>query len=168
VYDNMKGFKWVAHLFFLFSIKILDVLIPIQKQSNYFKHSELSVLSILYMASYPKQLSNCHKLNTIYQWTNYLHYYILILFKQFHWVSCCHLTFVKFDILWLILVLTLFHFHFHFSFWCNKTITVFCIGQYELLWTWEINIHLSLKASVNIVFKVHINSHWPQQKTIIV
>ena len=46
--------------FFLFSIKLLDVLIPIQKQSNYFKHSVLSVLSVLYMASYPKQLSNCH------------------------------------------------------------------------------------------------------------
>jgi hypothetical protein len=61
---------------------------------------------------------------------------------------------VKFDIVWLKLVLTWVHFHFHFSFWCNKTITVFCIGQYEFLWTLEINIHLSLKASVNIVFKV--------------
>jgi hypothetical protein len=59
-------------------------------------------------------------------------------------------------------------FHFHFSFYCNKTIAVFCIGQYEFLWTLEINIHLSLKASVNIVFKVHTNSHRPQQKTIIV
>jgi hypothetical protein len=39
-----------------------------------------------------------------------------------------------------------------------KTITVFCIGQYEFLWTLEININLSLKASVNIVFKVHKNS----------
>ena len=35
-------------------------------------------------------------------------------------------------------------FHFHFSFQCNKTITVFCIGQYEFLWTLEINVHLSL------------------------
>jgi hypothetical protein len=41
----------------------------------------------------------------------------------------------------------------------EKRITVFCIGQYEFLWTLEINIHLSLKASVNIVFKVHKNSH---------
>ena len=40
-----------------------------------------------------------------------------------------------------------------------KTITVFCIGQYEFLWTLEINIHLSLKASVNIVFMVHKNSY---------
>ena len=46
--------------------------------------------------------------------------------------------------------------------------TVFCIGQYEFLWTLEINIHLNLKASVNIVFKVHKNSYWPQQNTIIV
>ena len=32
-------------------------------------------------------------------------------------------------------------------------------GQYEFLWTLEINIHLSLKASVNIVFKIHTNSY---------
>jgi hypothetical protein len=50
----------------------------------------------------------------------------------------------------------------------KKKYNVFCIGQYEFLWTLEINIHLSLKASVNIVFKVHKDSHWPQQKTIIV
>jgi hypothetical protein len=42
------------------SIKLSDALIPIQKQRHYFKHSELSVLSVLYLASYPKQLSNCH------------------------------------------------------------------------------------------------------------
>jgi hypothetical protein len=42
----------------------------------------------------------------------------------------------------------------------NKTITVFCIDQYKFVWTLEINIHLSLKASVNIVFKVHKNSYW--------
>jgi hypothetical protein len=30
------------------------------------------------------------------------------------------------------------------------------------------DIHLSLEASVNIVLKVHNNSYWPQQKTIIV
>ena len=35
---------------FLFLIKLLDVLIPIQKQKNYFKHSELSVLSVLDLA----------------------------------------------------------------------------------------------------------------------
>jgi hypothetical protein len=101
----------------------------------------------------------------------------MILFKQFYWLSCSHLTFRK---IWYCLIKTridlvslsfsneiykknLFHF-----LKCNKTITVFCIGQYEFLWTLEINIHLSLKASVNIVFKVHKNSHWPQQKTIIV
>jgi hypothetical protein len=58
-----------------------------------------------------------------------------------------------------------FTFTFHFN--VIKQL-VFCIGQYEFLWTLEINIHLSLKASVNIVFKVHENSYWPQQKTIIV
>jgi hypothetical protein len=45
---------------FLFSIKLLDVLIPIQKQRNYFEHSELCVLSVLDLVSYPKQLNNCH------------------------------------------------------------------------------------------------------------
>ena len=30
------------------------------------------------------------------------------------------------------------------------------------------DIHLSLEASVNIVLKVHSNSYWHQQKTIIV
>ena len=29
---------------------------------------------------------------------NYTHYYMMILFKQFYWLSCCHLTSVKFDI----------------------------------------------------------------------
>ena len=38
----------------------------------------------------------------------------------------------------------------------------------QVLWTLEINIDLSLKASVNIVFKVHKNLYWPLQKTIIV
>ena len=36
------------------------VLIPIQKQRNYFKHSELSVLNVLDLALYSKQLDNCH------------------------------------------------------------------------------------------------------------
>ena len=92
----------------------------------------------------------------------------MILFKQVYWLSCCHLTFRKIWYCWLKLVLTWFHFHFHFSLQCNKTITVFCIGQYKFLWTLEINIHLSLKALVNIIFKVHTNLYWPQQKTIMV
>ena len=33
------------------------------------------------------------------------------------------------------------------------------ILEYEFSWTLEINIHRSLKASVNIVFKVHKNSY---------
>jgi hypothetical protein len=36
------------------------VSIPIQKQLNYFKHSKLSVLSVLYLAWYSKQLNNGH------------------------------------------------------------------------------------------------------------
>jgi hypothetical protein len=63
---------------------------------------------------------------------------------------------VKFDIVWLKLVLTWVHFHFHFSFWCNKTITVFCIGQYEFLWTLERLRWISFLRC------------WRQQKTIIV
>jgi hypothetical protein len=60
VYDYMKGFKWVEHLFFTFSKVVLYVWIPIQKQRNYFKHSELSVLNVLELALYSKQLNNCH------------------------------------------------------------------------------------------------------------
>ena len=59
-----------------------------------------------------------------------------------------------------------FTFTFHFN--VIKQLQSFCIGQYEFLWTLEINIHLSLNASVNIVFKVHKNSYRPQQETIIV
>jgi hypothetical protein len=60
VYDYMKWFKWVEHLYFTFSKVVLYVLIPIQKQRNYFKHTELSVFSVLYMTLYSKQLNNCH------------------------------------------------------------------------------------------------------------
>jgi GTPase involved in cell partitioning and DNA repair len=38
----------------------LYVLIPIQKKRNYFKHAELSVFSVLDLALYSKQLTNCH------------------------------------------------------------------------------------------------------------
>jgi hypothetical protein len=100
---------------------------------------------------------------------------VIIFYPRFYWLSCCHLTFRK---IWYCLIKTridlvslsfsneiykinLFHFN------VIKQL-VFCIGQYKFLWTLEINIHLSPKASVNIVFKVHKNLHWPQQKTIIV
>ena len=46
---------------FLFLVKfVLYVLIPIQKQSNYFKHAELSVFSVLDQALFSKQLNNSH------------------------------------------------------------------------------------------------------------
>jgi hypothetical protein len=46
--------------FFLLWIKfVLYVVIPIQKQRNYFKHAELSVLNVLDLALYSKQLINC-------------------------------------------------------------------------------------------------------------
>ena len=94
-----------------------------------------------------------------------LFYYILILFKQFYWLSCCHLTFRK---IWYCLIKNRIDLvSLPFSFNVIKQL-VFCISQYKFLWTLEINIHLSLKASVNIVFKVHKKSYWPQQKTIIV
>ena len=60
MYDYMKGFKWVEHFCFTFSKVFLYVLIPIQKQRNYFKHAELSVFSVLDLALYSKQLHNCH------------------------------------------------------------------------------------------------------------
>ena len=55
----MKGFKWVEH-FFLFLVNLVQVLGQIQKQRNYFKHSELSVLSVLDLPWYSKELSNYH------------------------------------------------------------------------------------------------------------
>ena len=60
MYDYMKGFKWVEHLFFTLSKVVLYVWIPIQKHRNYFKHSEQSVLNVLDLALYSKQLNNCH------------------------------------------------------------------------------------------------------------
>jgi len=46
--------------FIFFLVKFLYVLIPIQNQRNCFKHSDLSVLSVLDLAWYSKQLNNCH------------------------------------------------------------------------------------------------------------
>jgi hypothetical protein len=40
----------IEHLFLIFSKVFLYVLIPIQKQRNYFKHPELSVFSVLDLA----------------------------------------------------------------------------------------------------------------------
>jgi hypothetical protein len=34
--------------------------------------------------------------------------------RKLYWLSCCHLTSVKFDIVWLKLALTCFHFQVHF------------------------------------------------------
>jgi hypothetical protein len=45
---------------FLFLIKFLYILIPIQKKRNYFKHAELSVFSVLDLAWNTKQRNNCH------------------------------------------------------------------------------------------------------------
>jgi hypothetical protein len=75
-------------------------------------------------------------------------------------------------------------FHFHFSFWCNKTITVFCIGQYEFLWTlytiivfcwgqceflWtsKTTFTEAFRLRWILISKVHENSHWPIQKTVM-
>ena len=45
---------------FTFSKVVLYVLIPIQKQRNYFKQSELSVLNVLDLSLFSKHLNNCH------------------------------------------------------------------------------------------------------------
>ena len=95
-----------------------------------------------------------------------VYYYKMILFKLFYWLSCCHLTFRKIG--YCLIKTRIDLVSLSLSFFILMYCTVFCIGQYKFLWTLEINIHLSLKASVNIDFKVHKNSHWPQQKTIIV
>jgi hypothetical protein len=47
-------------LFLLLVKFFLYDLIPIQKQRKYFKHSELSVLNVLDLGLYSKQLNNCH------------------------------------------------------------------------------------------------------------
>ena len=47
-------------LFLLLVKFFLYVLISIQKQRNYFKHAELSVLNVLDLALYSKHLNNCH------------------------------------------------------------------------------------------------------------
>jgi hypothetical protein len=93
------------------------------------------------------------------------YYYIMILFIQCYWLSCCHLTFRK---IWYCLIkIRIDLVSISFSLNVIKQLQS-CIGRYEFLWTLKFNIHLSLKVSVNIVFKVHKNSYWPQQKTIIV
>ena len=48
---------------------------------------------------------------------HYGHYYIVLLFKQLYWLSCCHLTFRK---IWYCLIKT-------------RTHAVLVIGLYELL-----------------------------------
>ena len=74
----------------------------------------------------------------------------MILFKQFYWLSCCHLTFRK---IWYCLIKTRIDLvSLSFSFNVIKQL-VFSIGQYKFLWTVEINIHLGLKTSVNIVLR---------------
>ena len=45
---------------FLFLVKFLYVLILIRKQKKYSENSDLSVLSVLDLARYSKQLSHCH------------------------------------------------------------------------------------------------------------
>ena len=52
--------KMSRTLFLILSLVFIYVLIPIQKQIHYFKHSELSVLSVLDLDWYSKQLSICH------------------------------------------------------------------------------------------------------------
>ena len=47
-------------LFVILSLVFIYVLIPIQKQRNYFKLAELSVFSVLDLVLYSKQLNNCH------------------------------------------------------------------------------------------------------------
>ena len=55
-YERVK----MSRTLFLFLVRFLYVLIPIQKQRNYFKHTELSVLSVLDLACYSEQINNCH------------------------------------------------------------------------------------------------------------
>ena len=50
----------LSRTLFLFLVKFLYVWIPIQNQIFLFKNSELSVLSVLNLDWYSKQLNNCH------------------------------------------------------------------------------------------------------------
>ena len=72
-------------------------------------------------------------------------YYIMVLFKQFYWLSCCHLTFVKFDIVWLKLVLIHFHFPLHYVWRHNEVINFiltwfhfhFILISWNVIFIWE-------------------------------
>jgi hypothetical protein len=50
----------MSRTLFLFLVKFLYVLILIRKQKKYSENSDLSVLSVLDLARYAKQLSYCH------------------------------------------------------------------------------------------------------------
>jgi hypothetical protein len=48
------------------------------------------------------------------------------------------------------------------------TITVFCWGQYECLWTLKTIFTEAFRLRWILIFKIHKNSYWSIQKTVIV
>ena len=48
------------------------------------------------------------------------------------------------------------------------TIIVFCWGQYEFLWTLKTIFTEAFRLRWILIYKVHKNSYWPIQKTVIV
>ena len=87
---------------------------------------------------------------------NIYYYYIMILFKQFYWLLCCHLTFRK---IWYCLIKTrieLVSLSFSNEIYKKNHVHFNVIKQLQSF------------VSVKIVFKIHKNSYWPHQKSIIV
>ena len=64
-------------------------------------HTQWSVIIVYYNITSDNILSNWLTSQVIF--FDKLFYYIMILFKQFYWLSCCHLTFRK---IWYCLIKT--------------------------------------------------------------
>jgi hypothetical protein len=64
-------------------------------------HTQWSVIIVYYNITSDNVLSNWLTSQVIF--FDKLFYYIMILFKQFYWLSCCHLTFRK---IWYCLIKT--------------------------------------------------------------
>ena len=81
------------------------------------------------------------------------------------WKISCHnlfITYVTFSKHWLLYCKK--------DLWIDKlyTIIVFCWGQYEFLWTLKTIFTEAFRLRWILISKVHKNSHWPIQKTVIV
>ena len=136
---------------------------PYQRHDVFFFFSLISasdIISIKELTLILKIIGQSNVKNN--EGTDKNNYYIIILFKHFYWLSCCHLTFRKIGYCFIKTRIDLVSLS--FSFIVIKTITVLCIGQYKFLWTLEINIHLEQPPNFifllgRLICSVSINSH---------